>query len=335
MRKKTFLLLILSIWCVAGTNLLKPSYSIDFLITVKTDKSVYNVGEIVNISGNLTYNGEPVSDALVAIQVNDRAIPITYRTVCTGATPPGPWEVEIVDVYLSDGSGNPITNAKRGSEYQIRINYKNNEAYAIHALIAFTVYDCNNTPMFALIPVATEVQPGGPWTVFAPWRVPEEAELGTATIYANAYSDYPQNHGTPHCPEKSYTFDIFSSTGLGLSAEATTVMMQAPEGFYSSLRIPKYMARLGNYAVYVATFYYTGQIGLFAYESTTFQAILRGDVDGSGCVDIFDAVIIALAFGSCPDDPNWDPRADTIEDGLIDIFDMVVIALHFGEEAIP
>ena len=42
-----------------------------------------------------------------------------------------------------------------------------------------------------------------------------------------------------------------------------------------------------------------------------------------------------LFFGSCSYDPNWDPRADTIEDGLIDIFDMVVIALHFGEEAIP
>ena len=61
------------------------------------------------------------------------------------------------------------------------------------------------------------------------------------------------------------------------------------------------------------------------------RVVIPGDVNGDGCVDIFDAVIIGLSFGSCPDDSNWDPRADIIEDDLIDIFDMVVVALHFGE----
>jgi peptide/nickel transport system substrate-binding protein len=48
-------------------------------------------------------------------------------------------------------------------------------------------------------------------------------------------------------------------------------------------------------------------------------------------VDIFDIVIVGLAFGAKPGDENWDPRADIApEYGTIDIFDIVRIALKFG-----
>jgi len=56
-----------------------------------------------------------------------------------------------------------------------------------------------------------------------------------------------------------------------------------------------------------------------------------GDVNGDSIVDIFDCVTIALAFGSIPDDSNWNPNADINNDSIVDIFDMVVVALHFGE----
>ncbi len=58
---------------------------------------------------------------------------------------------------------------------------------------------------------------------------------------------------------------------------------------------------------------------------------LQGDINGDSTVDIFDCVIVALAFSSTPSDPNWSPSADINDDGLIDIFDIVVVALHFGE----
>jgi parallel beta-helix repeat protein len=56
-----------------------------------------------------------------------------------------------------------------------------------------------------------------------------------------------------------------------------------------------------------------------------------GDINHDGAVDIFDIVIIALAFSSIPSDPNWDVIADINSDGIVDIFDLVVVALHFGE----
>jgi len=58
---------------------------------------------------------------------------------------------------------------------------------------------------------------------------------------------------------------------------------------------------------------------------------IPGDINNDGTVDIFDCVVVALAFGSKPGDPNWNPVADINNDGIVDIFDIVVVALHFGE----
>jgi parallel beta-helix repeat protein len=55
------------------------------------------------------------------------------------------------------------------------------------------------------------------------------------------------------------------------------------------------------------------------------------DFNNDGIIDIFDLVRMALAFGSMPGMPNWDPYVDLNQDGIIDIFDLVVVALHFGE----
>jgi ABC-type transport system substrate-binding protein len=47
-------------------------------------------------------------------------------------------------------------------------------------------------------------------------------------------------------------------------------------------------------------------------------------------VDIYDLVIIALAFDSVPGDSRWSPVADLNADYRIDIFDLVLVALKFG-----
>ena len=55
------------------------------------------------------------------------------------------------------------------------------------------------------------------------------------------------------------------------------------------------------------------------------------DANQDVIVDIVDLVICALAFGSEPGVPNWNPYADLNQDGLVDIVDLVMIALHLGE----
>jgi len=58
---------------------------------------------------------------------------------------------------------------------------------------------------------------------------------------------------------------------------------------------------------------------------------MLGDINGDGIINIIDIVIAALAFGSQPGDPNWNPDADLYVDGVINIIDLVVIAIRFGQ----
>ncbi|MEM1551129.1 MAG: cohesin domain-containing protein [Candidatus Bathyarchaeia archaeon] len=68
------------------------------------------------------------------------------------------------------------------------------------------------------------------------------------------------------------------------------------------------------------------------YIDGTVTINITGDINGDGIVDIYDIVIVGLAFSSKPGDPNWDPRADLNQDGQIDIFDLVLVAINFGRK---
>jgi hypothetical protein len=56
-----------------------------------------------------------------------------------------------------------------------------------------------------------------------------------------------------------------------------------------------------------------------------------GDVNADNKINIVDIVRVAIAFGSHPGDPNWDPNADINGNDVINILDIVAIAIHFGE----
>jgi len=55
------------------------------------------------------------------------------------------------------------------------------------------------------------------------------------------------------------------------------------------------------------------------------------DLNNDGIVDISDIVIVALAFGSYPNHPNWNPIADINGDGLINVIDLVHIVICLGK----
>ena len=61
--------------------------------------------------------------------------------------------------------------------------------------------------------------------------------------------------------------------------------------------------------------------------------VLVGDLNNDGIVDIFDVVTLSIAFGSVPDDSNWNMAADLNNDNVVDIFDVVLLAKNFGKTA--
>jgi hypothetical protein len=58
---------------------------------------------------------------------------------------------------------------------------------------------------------------------------------------------------------------------------------------------------------------------------------LVGDLNFDGTVDIFDAILLAGAFGSTRGSPNYKPEADINNDGFVDIYDALVLAGNFGK----
>jgi hypothetical protein len=58
---------------------------------------------------------------------------------------------------------------------------------------------------------------------------------------------------------------------------------------------------------------------------------LLGDLDGNGIVNIIDVANVARAFGSKPEDKNWNPIADLDGNGEINIIDVAMVAKEFGK----
>ena len=57
-----------------------------------------------------------------------------------------------------------------------------------------------------------------------------------------------------------------------------------------------------------------------------------GDVNHDLKIDIYDVVLICVAYGTIPSDPEWNPHADIAEPyGVIDIYDVVRCTSHYGE----
>jgi hypothetical protein len=65
-------------------------------------------------------------------------------------------------------------------------------------------------------------------------------------------------------------------------------------------------------------------------EDGSVQIRLIGDLNGDSVVDLYDAIILANAFGSTQSAPNWNPDADINGDGVVDIFDAIILISHIG-----
>lgn len=64
----------------------------------------------------------------------------------------------------------------------------------------------------------------------------------------------------------------------------------------------------------------------------TIEIRLPGDAERSKKVDFYDLFSLADAYGSYPNDPNWDPRCDFNGDNQVNYGDLFILADHYGME---
>jgi len=182
----------------------------ELVATVTTDKSSYVLRETVEIYGNVTFQGEPVDAGLIGIQVEDSRSNMISRTVSTGIGNTGNWGIEIVSFYLSDDSGNPVTEVERGEWAYFYVTVKNNKFTSQMVLITINIYDSTLIPLGLKSTILT-IDSGASATYLAGLLVDEWASIGNAPAYANVYSNWPKYNGYPLCPEKTANFTIVAS----------------------------------------------------------------------------------------------------------------------------
>jgi hypothetical protein len=293
-------------------------------VTVSTNKQSYSSGELVNIYGDLKRDGTLVTNALIAIQINDAQNNIiSIRTRSTGTTPSS-WSIDITELISCDFSGNPKSTFKKGTLAYFKVTVKNlNTVSERYVTVTVNLYDSNQTSL-GIAWVGTTVGPNKEFTYLCSIPIPSEASTGTAYAYANAYNNWPKENGIAYCGEKATAFTITDGTTSSSSSSSTNPSSTTQAGTYNLTFRLNSKSPPGDYTVY-ASYYQT-------LATTKFDVVwLLTDIDRNEKVNIQDLFIVAKAFGSKPGDANWNWKADVNQDNQVNIIDVYKVGRDFGK----
>ena len=291
------------------------------VLTVKTEKQKYYANDSVLVYGNLSLDEVLVSDGLVGIQLQtseDKLL--TIRTLSTGTLPPTTPYVKLWHVIPCNSSGGPQSSFKKGTLAYFKIEITNYDIQTRDALMTINTYYPDNTPFgFASIQTTLSPQSTSTFTISIP--IPTDAILGTASAYANAYTEWPKQGGTPYCNEQKGVYQIIDSGGASHTAqEFSTSETDETGNFNLTLTLPK-KSPPGNYTIYVTSRY----LGEEAFNSTTFKVLILGDIDGDDDIDGWDLTLFVIAYNY-----EYNPKADLDFDGDIDGWDLNKFVINYN-----
>ena len=90
----------------------------------------------------------------------------------------------------------------------------------------------------------------------------------------------------------------------------------------------------GNYTLWAYAWPVPGETDI---DDNTFMdgivtVTIPGDVDGDFEVRLVDLVHVAIAYGSTPNQQNWNPNTDIDNNGQVGLRDLVIVAIHYGQK---
>lgn len=298
-------------------------------LTMATSQNHYDFNQDISVSGGLSGNGYPVADAYVAVEVDTpTGRPIVARTIPTGTDPPtGP--LEILEAYPCDyQTGQPKIVFGLNQWAGFKVAVKNNSQKPQTILVTINIYDANNAAQ-ALMATAKTVDAGQTSVSILCYCIESPFASGTATMYANVFTNWIKNGGTALCNEKTAAFtvtDMMLACGSGETAPLSLAVLSA--GNYAlSFRVPTGVALSGVYKSYAKSTF----MDETAFASIGIHVGLLCDLNDDGKVSLQDLILLAQAYGSTPDAPNWNPRADFNGDQKISLPDLVTLAQNFGK----
>lgn len=181
-------------------------------VTIVPGQPTYTQRNLVTVKGNVTYNGNLVSDGLVGVQVDDPLKTIVIRTFNLTQTLNVSFSINITSVFMCDDGGQYVPNVERNKDTWFTMSVENIKYFEDQPIyFSLTIVDS------AGIPLGTErssqpIPRNNIGSFLKRMRIPNWATVGTALIYANAYTAWPEDGGYPLCPEKTAYFNIIEST---------------------------------------------------------------------------------------------------------------------------
>lgn len=293
-------------------------------LTLTTDKTSYARLDTLTISGSLTKDGLPVTDGLVAVQIDKpNGDPLVLRTVNTGENPTYPDPInnpdflgQVLNLYLSDANKNPLGNVNSGSMAYFTLTLHNLASTPEHIVVSVNVFDNDNVPIGISTPEIGELPARSQSTVVVGIPIPASAASGRATVFASMHSDLPENGGKPFSLEASAVFTI-----NGVQGGTPPSSGNGSQGDYSlSFTLPP-KCPVGTCTIYTCAAY----SGIADSASTVFNVYQPGDLTGDGIVNFDDLLAFIDAYVLNHNPPfTLTPKADFDDNGVIDFEDVLL-----------
>jgi hypothetical protein len=293
-------------------------------LVVSTNKPSYSLGATINVYGVLTLTGAPVTDGLVAIQVDDSLGNVRLiRVVPTGTLPP-PWKVRLTQFLSCDPQGNPKSSFSCGSLAFFRVTVESLDTILERQVtVAFNLFDWVGVSI-AVAYASFSLPAGKPMPYLTSLPIPGDAFVGKGMCCLSVLTKWPKDGGQPYCPESSVEIEITGETS-GVAGSPPESAASSPGSCNLSFKLPS-NAMLGDYAVFASARYN-------AWASIKFDYFWRyTDINRDGDVSILDIAIVAKAYGSYPTHHGWNPKADLDGNNKVDILDIAAVAKDYGKK---
>jgi PKD repeat protein len=264
-KPKILIVCMLTLAGISFTPVVEPYHSKTFntlsneplFLTVSTSKSSYSLRDLVAIQGTLKEGVSPVSDGLVGVEVRSSQTspqPVAFRTVPTGDVSAFSWPVNFLAFYPSDLNGDPKYSFNIMQALYVKGEVKNSDVRPHMISVTVSIYDGNNIPLAAALPILDLTLGAGDTASFfsmTTLRIPEWAYPGNATIYGCIFSRFPQDNGTPFCPEKAVSFEIKRNPLLTYRS-APQSFPPTPDGTYFNAFKLSPESKNGTYTIYAS-----------------------------------------------------------------------------------
>jgi hypothetical protein len=330
MTRRKHLILILALLIALPTiGYIKNGNSGTPEITLNVNKAIYNIGDKADFWGNVTLDGGVLSDALVAIEVdNPIGTAVILRTRPTGTinvTTP----VQTLSITPCDEIGTPKVNFSVNTLAFFKILINNSENATRQVEVTLNLFD-SKTVAFDALTVFKGPLYSGDTELFVSEPIPADVSSGNATIYCNVFTSLPKNGGYSLCLETRASFMIING-----GPAVVTGPEQNSQGMYNlTFPVDNYKQktrpfRPGFYNVTVTCRYQSETTSL----AKAFEVVLLGDINRDGAVNILDAILLSNSFLKSIGQADFNPNADLNGDGVVNILDAIILSNNFGNTA--